>query len=326
MPLVSVLMPVYNGEKYLREAIDSVLAQTYINWELIIVNDGSTDNTKNIIHSYTDSRIRYFENEKNMGLGFVRNRTVELAKGKYCAILDSDDIALPQRLAQQVRFLEHHSNYGLCGSWAKSVDGTINYTYPSNNEIIKCSLMFHLPFIHSATMVHTSLLQKNSYDAKFAPCEDYNLIIRLSEQTKMANLRKYLVRYRTHAENISLLKPNKEARDKNRIIATERLNFMPDEKELELQSLLTNVKRYKDLLPIDFLSQLKQLLRKIVAANRQVRYYNQTSLQAYLWFRWILACVVLREKKQLLNSGLTLWNMRVIMKLSGLLFEKMRFL
>ena len=121
-PLVSVAMPAYNSEEYVKQAIDSVLAQTFSDFELIIVNDGSSDRSKEIILSYTDERIRYLENEKNLGIVKTRNRCIANAAGKYIAVLDNDDIALPFRLEEQVRFLEANSDYGVCGSFYRIID------------------------------------------------------------------------------------------------------------------------------------------------------------------------------------------------------------
>src|SRR3979411_1813870 len=110
LPLVSFVMPVYNAEKYLKEAIDSVLHQSYKNIELVIINDGSTDSSKDIILANDDPRIRYFENKFNSGIVYSRNRGLQLAIGDYIATLDSDDIALPHRTEQQVDFLEKNSD------------------------------------------------------------------------------------------------------------------------------------------------------------------------------------------------------------------------
>src|SRR5580693_6014535 len=114
-PLVSVAMPVYNAEKYIMQAIDSVLGQSYPHFELVIVNDGSTDRSKEIIHSYSDKRIRFYDNEVNLGITKTRNKCIQYATGKYIAVLDNDDIALPFRLEKQVEFLESDFDYALCG-------------------------------------------------------------------------------------------------------------------------------------------------------------------------------------------------------------------
>ena len=113
VPGVSVVMPAYNAAKYIKEAIDSILAQTYRDFEFIIVNDGSTDNTKEIILSYSDPRIVYIENEQNSGICVTLNKGLDAAKGRYIVRMDSDDIALPQRLEVQVRYMDANPVVGV---------------------------------------------------------------------------------------------------------------------------------------------------------------------------------------------------------------------
>lgn len=129
-PLVSVIMPCYNCESYIRETIDSVLAQTYTNWELIIVDDCSTDNTAKIIASYQDERIHYKRNTQNLRAALTRNEALKVAKGKYIAFLDSDDLWLPEKLEKQIAFMQKH-NYAMTYSpyYVISSDGTYMYTH-----------------------------------------------------------------------------------------------------------------------------------------------------------------------------------------------------
>ena len=114
--LVSVIMPVYNGALYLREAIDSILSQTHTNLELIIINDGSNDNSEEIILSYEDNRIRYIINEKNSGICVTLNKGLDIAKGKYIARMDCDDISCPERLQMQIEYMEQNPSIGVLGS------------------------------------------------------------------------------------------------------------------------------------------------------------------------------------------------------------------
>ena len=134
MPLVSVIMPVYNGEKYLAEAIDSILVQTFTDFELLIVDDGSQDNSAEIIRSYVkrDSRIRFFQQEQNEGSANARNRGIANAKGEFIAAMDCDDVSLPERLQKQVDFLESHPEIGALGTRGRGVrsrygEHTISY-------------------------------------------------------------------------------------------------------------------------------------------------------------------------------------------------------
>src|SRR6185369_12980087 len=117
-PLISVVLPVYNGEEYLRESIDSILKQSYSNFEFLILNDGSSDRSEEIIQSYSDPRIKYHKHA-NCGLAATLNKGIELAKGEYIARQDQDDISLPTRLEKQITFLENHSEYAMVGTGSK---------------------------------------------------------------------------------------------------------------------------------------------------------------------------------------------------------------
>jgi glycosyltransferase involved in cell wall biosynthesis len=121
-PKVTVFIPVYNREKYVGDAIESILAQTFSDFEILLVDDGSTDHSVDLIRSYTDPRIRLACNEENLGIPKTRNKGVELARGQYMAMLDSDDRAYPHRLEKQVAFLDNHPDYAQVGSWCRMMD------------------------------------------------------------------------------------------------------------------------------------------------------------------------------------------------------------
>ena len=161
-PLVSVVMPVYNAQKYLNKAIDSILAQTYKDFEFIIINDGSTDNSLQIIKKYQkkDKRI-IVKNKKNKGIVAALNDGIKLSRGKYLARMDADDISLPSRFEVQVNFMEKNSKIGVCGTWVE-VFGEINKNYllkfPINNELLKIRLLFSVPFAHPSIMMRRDLV------------------------------------------------------------------------------------------------------------------------------------------------------------------------
>jgi glycosyltransferase involved in cell wall biosynthesis len=207
-PLVSVLMPVYNGEKYLREAIDSILNQTFTDFEFLIINDGSTDDTENIILSYTDARIRYLKNKENLKLIATLNKGLDLAQGKYIARMDADDISLPKRLEQQVDFMEKNPNIGLLGSWVRNFGEGNDYdiTFNIGHRNIRFELFFHNYFHHPSVMLRTEILRKyNLYFPRVLHAEDYALWINLSNYTEFEILPAILLYYRSHGDNISEL-------------------------------------------------------------------------------------------------------------------------
>ena len=206
-PLVSILMPVFNGEKYLKAAIESIFKQTYTNFEFIIINDGSTDDSEAIIQTYDDSRIIYIKNPKNYKLIKTLNIGFSLAKGRYIARMDADDISHPDRLQKQVQFLEKNEEYGLVGSGVNLLNGEnkSQLLYHADHESLKFALAFYCPFIHPSVMIRKSIVEHMEvvFDERFVHAEDYELWTRLAFTTKMANLPEYLLDYRVHDAQIS---------------------------------------------------------------------------------------------------------------------------
>lgn len=221
-PLVSVVMPVFNSEAFLFKAINSILNQTYSNWELIILNDGSTDGSVDIIHQFDDPRIKLYHNEKNEGLAITRNKLFSfISAGKYIAILDSDDIALPHRFEKQVHFLENNKEYGLIASSVNFInenDEVVGSTmhFPAKPKNIPSILFYHNYFIQSAVMMKREIIEEGYlYRIEYPPCEDYDLWIRLSEKYILGNLPEVLVHYRNHQNNISKNRADlRESREK----------------------------------------------------------------------------------------------------------------
>lgn len=204
MKKVSVLMPVYNTkESYLREAVESILGQTFADFEFIIVNDGSTNHVREIISSYHDSRIRYLENETNHGPASARNRLFSESQGAYLAIADADDIYLPQRLQTQVAFLDAHPDIGAAGSWFMTLPERFIVKPPQHPRVI--DLLRINQFGQSTMMLRRTVVEKNGfkYDPAFTIGEDYELWSRIIRTHTMANIPVVLVHYRNHENGIS---------------------------------------------------------------------------------------------------------------------------
>lgn len=214
MPKVSVLMPVYNTkEEYLRVAIESILAQTFSDFEFLILNDASTDeNVEKVVKSYNDKRIKYYKNEKNLGISPTRNKLIDMARGEYLAIMDHDDMSMPERLAEQTAYLDAHPDVGVVGCWPGVIgnDGYVN-KLPVDDTEIRETLMLIYCICHPAAMVRKSVLTENNiyYEACYTPAEDYSLWCRLISKTKFANLPKVLFKYRFHDTNTSKLQSEK---------------------------------------------------------------------------------------------------------------------
>ncbi len=212
MVKVSVLMPVYKTpEKYLRAAIESILQQTFTDFEFLILDDYPLDNRQKIVASYADKRIKYFENSQNMGISASRNKLIDMAKGEYLAVFDHDDISLPQRLEKEVAYLDEHPECGVISSQSKNMIGGAVTNRPLQNEEIKKQFFVVNCIEHSAAMIRKSVLTDNNihYEADFTPAEDYALWCRLWNKTEFHNLPEVLFHYRNHSENTTHLQKDK---------------------------------------------------------------------------------------------------------------------
>ena len=206
-PAISVIMAVYNGEKFLRQAIDSILNQTLGDFEFIIINDGSTDDTQNILESYSDPRIDLYQHE-NIGLTKSLNRGLKEAKGRYIARMDADDISYPHRFKKQFDFLEKNNEYAVVGSFVKAIDckSKIIYTIekPVSDKEIKEHLKNDNCIAHgSAFFRKKCIFDVGLYDESIKTAQDYDLFLRLSEKYRLANIPEYLYGWREHDQGIS---------------------------------------------------------------------------------------------------------------------------
>ncbi len=211
MTLVSVTMPVYNAERYVAEAIESILGQTFGDFELIIINDGSTDDSKAVLDGLVmrDPRIR-LTSRPNRGISATRNELLSLARGEFVAVLDADDIAMPDRLERQVQFLQTHPECVAVGSRALVIDpdgDSLCEWFPeqSHEEIdaLNLSGMRGSAICHSSVMIRKdSILEVGGYREQYSTAEDLDLWLRLAERGRLANLPEALVKYRTHVGSV----------------------------------------------------------------------------------------------------------------------------
>lgn len=203
---ISVIMPVFNEEKYLHEAMDSILHQTFGRFEFIIVDDASTDNSLAIIQSYADERIVLICNEQNIGNYPSRNKGLEIAVGKYICVMDADDVAYPQRLELQYQYLEACSDLWILGTGLDFSIPGMKWTLPSSHEQLMIGLLQGNVSLHSSLMIRTDVMRKyGGYDEKYVYSSDYDLISRFSLAGKVENLPDVLMMYRWHASQISQL-------------------------------------------------------------------------------------------------------------------------
>jgi glycosyltransferase involved in cell wall biosynthesis len=207
-PRVTVLLSVYNGDRFLREAIDSVLGQAWEDFELLVVNDGSTDGTATILKSYSDARLQIITNERNIGVPASLNRGLAHARGEYIARIDADDLALPERLVEQVQYLDRHPQVGLVACATEFVDEDGTAIRVESFGLIPEQLYYTLTFvncIHSSSVTFRKelILDIGGYDESMRYAIDYDLWLRVSRRTKIVKLRKVLAKWRDSDTNIS---------------------------------------------------------------------------------------------------------------------------
>lgn len=209
-PLISIILSTYNGSKYIKESIESVLKQTYTNFEFIIINDCSTDNVGDLILSYkkNDNRIIYIKNEKNLKLTSSLNKGLKKVKWKYIARIDDDDIWLKEKLEKQVNFMENNSDYGVC--WTQRIDIDENWkeliTHKKiiKNTEIKKIMLFWSQFSHSSILIRKKAIDELWwYNIKYNYIEDYELWLRIWTKYKLYNIPEKLLIYRFLYSSIS---------------------------------------------------------------------------------------------------------------------------
>lgn len=271
-PCISVILPVFNGAPYLHAAIESILNQTFIDFELLIIDDGSTDSSLYIASSYSDSRIRLDRNTHNIGLVSTLNKGLELARGAFIARMDADDFSFPDRLEKQLRFMVNHPEVGICGTAIEKVDerGSKIVIMPESHHMICFFMLFDNPFAHNTTMFRSSLIRKHglTYDHNFKHSEDYELWDRCGQITQLANIPDALVRYNYHPLNTS----NKYRHEQGRMAAKIRhrilLRLDPafSEEELHLHNKIVNFEALDDF---DTLIRSGEWLTRIVDIGRR---------------------------------------------------------
>lgn len=293
-PLVSIIMPAFNAAKYIEAAIDSVLIQTYRNFELIVVDDGSTDATSEIVQRYADARVKFYINSVNKGLIYTRNFAIANSNGDYITFLDSDDIAFPTRLEKQVFFLEVEPSAAGVGAFVQSIDsnGAIRgkpWRYPTQAKEIKALLLFKICINTSSFMIRSNLLKNNLFDLDIPYAEDYALYIQLSKNNNLVNLPEVLTFYRVHSTNTSKEKKTELSRCLDMITLAElrslNINASPDE------LIIHRYLEWFNLPPsVELLQNCCDWLNKIKAANLIFHIYDQSSLDKTLNSIWMSVC------------------------------------
>jgi glycosyltransferase involved in cell wall biosynthesis len=292
-PEVTVFMAVFNGEKFIKQAIDSVLEQTFRDFELLLIDDGSTDNSVSIIKEYNDDRIRLLQNETNLGLFLTRNRGIEEARGKYFATLDCDDIATKGRLELQLKYFQQHTNAAVCAGRVIYIDSSskrIGTRAPlsGDQDYYKALLLFTNIFINSATMIDMDVLKKIKYRTGYEPAEDYDLFERIADEYEIGIINDVMCYYRIHGGNVSTIKSEHRKIGERIIIERQlkRYGFDYDENDLNIHLKFTTAE-FDNL----NLNECLSWFNKLAKQNDENKAFNNNSFKLALAKQWIRFCM-----------------------------------
>lgn len=294
-------MAAYNAAPYITSAIQSVLDQSLCDFELLIVNDGSTDKTVEIIKNFCDPRIRLIENDRNRGLGFTRNVALKEAKGEFLAILDSDDIANPYRLEKQLAYLDKHPDVAIVGGSAHIIDINGNKTGdtiipPNNSDRMRAILLFTNTFVHSTATMRTAVFREIGGYPDHTVAQDYGLFVRIAQKHKVENLPEYLVDYRMHDSNITLRKKN-SIRQELKEILSYQLNLLSiDHEDIYTATILDPIQQ-----STHSIDRYYTVYKRIILQNRKINAYPPQALEQLIMEKWF---TVIMEKGRAKTFGL----------------------
>lgn len=283
-------MPVFNREQTLRPAVESVLAQTYGDFELLIIDDGSTDASCDVVRSYPDPRVRLVVHERNRGIPATRNHGLEAARGEFLALLDSDDIAAKSRLERQVAFLDEHRDVAAVGSWLTKIDragrrkGWI--LRPTRTRDIRARILFVSCFKNPAMTARTEVMRRFGYREEFRYCQDIDLWARISTHHALANLPRFLTRYRSGGES----RRDEGLAFRLKMLAArhqlEEFGIAFDENDLDSHVRLRNLARSKP--DLAYLDWCEDWLDRILDRNSRARAFPEPELADAATERWLL--------------------------------------
>lgn len=293
-PSLSVIIPVYNAQMFIAEAIQSILNQSFNDFELIIIDDGSTDNSRQIIQSFNDKRINYFKNDANKGIVYTRNRGISESKGEFIGMLDADDVAAPDKFKIQIDFLKKNKEFGMVGSWVKFIDENGNklngkWKLPASPETIPSWFLFKNYFLQSAVLYRKNCFNNLSFTKGFDILEDYLIWYQILKKFKARNLPKYLINYRIHKGGVTK-KHDDERRDKEKKvfeIMFRDLGIDTTDRELDIHLL---IREGAIITNHEVLLEIEKWLLKIVFHNNKNKIYNQALLSKVVLNRWMKVC------------------------------------
>ena len=284
MPRISVIMPVYNCAPYLREAINSVLGQSFSDLELLIIDDASSDETVDIIKEFEDIRIRLIQKPINTGYTESLNLGLKIARGELIARMDGDDISDLSRFALQIKEFDGNPDLKLCGSWIKIIDNGCVFQFPTLHDAIKVEFLEYCCIAHPSVMFRRMFMEQNklSYDKTYEPAEDFDLWTRMIKLGTFINIPKVLLYYREYQSQTSQVKQN--IRIKNaKVIKIRHLSEIVSNAAASRFYNIDYVINSKSITKeIAFLKWLKKETQYLKKRNQGIQYFNSVILNEFL--------------------------------------------
>ena len=278
-PLISVVMPVYNAEQYVASAVKSILSQSFPDFELVIVNDGSTDKSWDIVRSFNDNRMRLVSNPKNMGNYPSRNKGMKMASGKYICVMDADDISLPERLSVQFSFMENNPDIGLSGTAYSTMDHFKPIYKEPDYENIRIILLRHCHLHHPTWIIRHDYIKRYQlyYNESFKYAADYVLQTKAASLFPISICNEVLLYYRMHKSQISSANASEQGKlaDINRI---QQLSLLGIEPTTEEEKLHLNFIKGR-IVTIAGPDKVSRWAEKLVKANHKMQYFNHSKFQ-----------------------------------------------
>jgi len=283
-PKISVIMPVFNAFPFLSESIQSILNQTFYEFELIILNDKSTDESLEIINKFKaiDNRIVLIDKEQNVGPANLRNEGINIAKGDYIALMDADDIAMPSRFEKQFTFLKNNPEIGLCGTWFTffgAESKTIKHSVDS--DAIKVSFLHSCNIGNPTVMFKKEVLGDLKFDNDYVPVEDYDLWSRLLAKTKFHNIPESLLNYRQHNTNISKTKIDNVNRSVRKVKINQLGHLEISNSDPKIDAYLNAVSLNKRLSPEEIIEAINTS-KYLISQNAKIKYFNQELFEKHI--------------------------------------------
>ncbi len=305
-PIITVLMPVFNAGAFVKTSIESVLEQTFGNFELLIIDDGSNDKTEAIVGLFQDERIRFIQNEKNLGVARTLNHGLRLARGKYIARMDADDICYPERLKKQFDFMEENPNIGISGTWVRYFGDQppVVERCPAGPNLIKAFMLFGNPLFHPSVIMRKEYLERNNlrYDPCYDRSEDFELWLRASESFDLDNIELPLLRFRCHESSITSVASKVMKKQACELLGRglDKLNIPVSEQEMLFHYTVSKGQRLRSVLE---LCQAEDWLTKLVLKNDKLRIYDRNAFRSAVGIIWFRLC------RNSANLGSISWKM-----------------